>query len=84
MPIFDDVLSWARERPWWQQKLLTQLATGGGDIAEECKAVAEQLLVGVPTAAPGGWLGASGIPPILRVTRSPLLGSTTSEREYVG
>jgi energy-coupling factor transporter ATP-binding protein EcfA2 len=62
MPLIDDVVVWAQERPWWQQKLLAQLATGNGVSAQDCVAIAEQLLAGEPDILAEGWLGSLQLP----------------------
>lgn len=56
MTLLDEVVSWARPRPWWQQSLLVRLARGEAISDPDCEALAAAMLEPAPPTPKGGWL----------------------------
>lgn len=55
MTAYEDVLRWAEDRPWWQQKVLARIA-GGEAIAEREHVEIARSLLEEPESPPnGGW-----------------------------
>lgn len=67
---YEDLLEWARTRPWWQQKVLAQLAIGEPVSDDDCAEIAAALLGDEPSPPKGGWLGSmhqpveASVPPV--------------------
>ncbi len=56
MALLDEVVGWAKLRPWWQQVILLRLARGEAISDEDCDLMAEAALGSVPPRPEGGWL----------------------------
>jgi energy-coupling factor transporter ATP-binding protein EcfA2 len=56
MALLDEVVSWAKLRPWWQQLILLRLARGEVIRDEDCDLTAAAMLGPVPPTPAGGWL----------------------------
>jgi energy-coupling factor transporter ATP-binding protein EcfA2 len=56
MALLDEVVSWAKLRPWWQQRLLLRLARGEAISDDDCVATAAKMVEPLPPTPPGGWL----------------------------
>lgn len=56
MALLDEVVNWAKTRPWWQQEVLVRLARGEDIGDEDCAGIASKMLQPAPTPPKGGWL----------------------------
>lgn len=56
MALLDEVVGWAKLRPWWQQQILLRLARGEVISENDCAETAANMLQPAPTAPRGGWL----------------------------
>lgn len=56
MALLDEVVGWARTRPWWQQLLVLRLARGDVISDDDCVTMAAAMLGPVPPTPDGGWL----------------------------
>lgn len=57
MTAYEDLVEWAKTRPWWQQQVLARLAAGQTLRGADFEAIADALLDEPPADPPGGWLG---------------------------
>lgn len=57
MTIFEEVVTWAKTRPWWQQQVIVRIAAGDQITDDECREIAESLLGEPPEEPSDGWLG---------------------------
>ncbi|MHB1011274.1 MAG: AAA family ATPase, partial [Propionibacteriaceae bacterium] len=56
MALLDEVVSWAKLRPWWQQQILLRLARGEAISDDDCAATAANMVQPAPAPPRGGWL----------------------------
>ncbi|MBN9105457.1 MAG: hypothetical protein J0I14_10680 [Propionibacteriaceae bacterium] len=56
MALLDEVVGWAKLRPWWQQLLVLRLARGDVISDDDCDTMAAAMLGPVPPTPEGGWL----------------------------
>lgn len=55
MTAYEDVLLWARSRPWWQQKVLARIAAGEALGQQDHEEIARSLLEEPESPPSGGW-----------------------------
>ena len=55
MTAYEDVLCWAKSRPWWQQKVLARIAAGEALDQQDYEEIARSLLEEPESPPSGGW-----------------------------
>ena len=55
MAAYEEVLSWAASRPWWQQKVLARILVGDTFGEDDYEEIARGLIE-EPESPPSGWL----------------------------
>lgn len=56
MTAYEDVLDWAKSRPWWQQKALARIAAGEALGQQDYEEIARSLFKEPEPSPSGGWL----------------------------
>ena len=55
MAAYEDVLSWAQKRPWWQQKALARIIAGDAFGEHDYEEIARSLMEEPESPPDGGW-----------------------------
>lgn len=56
MSLYDEVIEWAKTRPWWQQRALARLARGDEFTDERILELARDVFRSEPERPTGGWV----------------------------
>ena len=56
MTAYEDVLSWAKSMPWWQQKALARIIAGETIGEHDYEEIARSLFEEPESPPEGGWL----------------------------
>ena len=59
MAAYEDVLSWAQTKPWWQQKALARIIAGDTFGEHDYADIARSLIEEPESPPDGGWFSTS-------------------------
>ena len=64
MNAYEEVLSWAETRPWWQQKVLARIIAGVTFGEHDYEDIARSLMEEPESPPDGGWFSNLTLPPV--------------------